>query len=166
MEELLTPILDIVTILFLSLLSAGISSVLNYALGLADNESISTGEIFFGYTLMLSRRRLKSQGDYKYVEELERSTFISNAISGFGDDEVDPLNDFLKQVSIKKSIVERAQNYFGWEKAFGMCVYCTGVWIAVLIAISISFVFQFTIFQAICLILCLPAISHLILRKI
>ncbi len=97
-------------------LAALLSLFLDYCLGLSGSE-FSPREIFSGYTSWLVRRRLSKVSLTDIADQYE-----------FGND-----NDR------EKFLYTQAEPLFTWEKAAGMCVVCTGFWIALVTGIFYTF---------------------------
>lgn len=115
---------DISFVLWFALLSSCFSLLLNYALGKPGGE-FSPYEIFSFYTVWLSKRRLIKVGLYSsYINQL------SGSLSGKKKyEQIQIINDF------NRIIYNAAEPFFTWERAFGMCIICTGFWISLIISI-------------------------------
>lgn len=105
----------------IGLLAGGLTLFLNYCIGSPASEKFSPYEIFSGYTVWLSKRRLKEAQLLRtymeqYHENLKRVTTKPERIN------LD--NDF------KKILYEAADPFFTWERGVGMCPVCTGFWIS------------------------------------
>lgn len=87
-------------------------------LALFINYIIQPGEIFGGYSVMLSKRKLKALGQWE-----QYSGMIRNA---------DNKNYLMDAHRLMK---EAAEPYFTWEKAAGMCAACCGFWISLVCGI-------------------------------
>ncbi len=135
-------------IIQLAILSALLTIFLNYCIGKPASE-FSPYEIFSGYTIWLSIKRLQAVGLYKmllddYNNNLKNATIPAQ--------EIELKNDF------KKRLYNEAEPYFTWERATGMCPICTGFWITLFTAI----LFTQNLFEIIYIIV----ISHLLTRII
>lgn len=135
-------------LLFISvgIIAAFVTIFLNYCIGKPGGE-FSPYEIFSGYTVWLSIRRLQDVDLYRqyagqYNENIQRANTKHEIIQ--------LKNDF------KKILYEAAEPYFTWERAFGMCPICTGFWVS-LIA---SLFFTFNLFEIITIVV----ISHITIR--
>ncbi len=95
----------------ISVFSASIALFVNYIIGKPGKE-FSPYEIFSGYTIWLSRWRLKRLGLLKHYEK---------------DYTNDPQGHDYAII-----IYQAAESHFTWEKAVGMCSVCTGFWISIL----------------------------------
>ncbi len=106
----------------ISVFSASIALFVNYIIGKPGKE-FSPYEIFSGYTVWLSRRRLKRLGLWdEYLKQYDQSIdscLDSSQIINFE-------NDFAG------ILYDAAASFFTWEKAIGMCSVCTGFWISIL----------------------------------
>jgi hypothetical protein len=96
-------------------LAALLSLFLDYCLGLSG-AGFSPREIFSGYTNWIVRQRLGNKvkeitESYKFEDEYDRDAFLYS----------------------------QAEPLFTWEKAAGMCVVCTGFWIALVTGIFYTF---------------------------
>lgn len=106
----------------ISLLATGINLLLNYCIGKPGSE-FSPYEIFSGYTVWLAKRRLKILGLYNEYEKM----------SGF--EKVRSVHELIiLKREFKKLIYNAAEPFFTWERAVGMCINCTGVWISIITA--------------------------------
>jgi hypothetical protein len=77
-------------------------------------------------------------------------------------------NPYLTNSS-KKELFAAGRDLFFWEFAAGMCIFCTNVWVSLLLfALPIYFfdLIQLNNFSNIFLLLTTPIFSHFILRKI
>lgn len=130
----------------MAFIAAGITIFLNYTIGKPASE-FSPYEIFSGYTVWLSIRRLKNVGLYdKYSEQ-----YHDNLVRARTKYEVISLkNDF------KRMLYNAADPFFTWERALGMCPVCTGFWI--------SLIFGYLINQNISGIIEIIVLSHIIIR--
>lgn len=106
----------------IGLISGLISIFLNYCLGKPGGE-FSPYEIFSGYTVWLSIRRLKRIG---LIQTYHRQ-FQTN---------VNQLKTEHEIISLRrdyhKMLYNAAEPFFTWERAVGMCSVCTGFWIAII----------------------------------
>lgn len=129
----------------IGLLSAGLTIFINYCIGKPASE-FSPYEIFSGYTVWLSIRRLKKVNLYeKYKKQLDEN------LSSTGQyEQVLIKNDF------KKILYDAAEPFFTWERAFGMCPICTGLWI--------SLIFGFLFTQNLLSLLVIVITSHITIR--
>ena len=94
------------------LLAGFLSVFINYCIGKPGGKEFSPNEIFSFYTVWLAKLRLKRMGVLHQYE-----------------------GDQGEQSEMKKVIVEAAERYFTWEKAFGMCVVCNGFWVSLICGI-------------------------------
>lgn len=136
-----------INIFVVAILSAFVTHFINYCIGKPASKEFSPYEIFSFYTVWLSKRRLKQVGllvqyEEQYCDNLERVKTDSQLIS--------LKNDF------KKIYYEAAEPFFTWERAFGMCPVCSGVWISLITGILFT-----KDFGSLLIIL---VISHVIIR--
>jgi hypothetical protein len=146
---------DLLEIILLSLIPCCFGYFLDYCLGQPGSDDPKTGEIFSGYTLWISRKTLQPG----YLNEItERHADML--------DSEDPMTRIQGEDQKKKVIIEEAKKLFTWQKAIGMCVFCTNVWISWISC----FVFYFTVplqnIHPIFFFLLIPIFSHAILRKL
>lgn len=131
-----------------ALLSACVTIFINYCIGKPGSE-FSPNEIFSRYTVWLSIRRLKSIGLYdgyieQYNDNLKRQT---------KQHEIIQLNNDFKRI-----LYNAAEPFFTWERAFGMCVICTGFWV--------SLFFGLIFYENFLYLLSVIVISHIFIRVI
>jgi hypothetical protein len=133
------------------------SYLLDYCLGLPGSENdIHTKEIFFPYTLWLARRRLKQHNLLKAKE-----TFFYAQLNS---DDASVRKDAVRMMKV--TIVTEGRKFFTWEYMVGMCIFCTGFWIAELTALICLFYGPHLVhFSPALLFIFLPIFSHTILRK-
>lgn len=115
----------------ISLLATGINLLINYCIGKPGSE-FSPYEIFSGYTVWLSKRRLKILGLYNQYENQVRENFKT---TNYRHERVSLINDF------DKVIYSAAEPFFTWERAAGMCSICTGVWVSIITGLLFTFNF-------------------------
>jgi hypothetical protein len=106
----------------ISLLAASISIFINYIIGKPGSE-FSPYEIFSGYTVWLSRHRLITVGLYESywfqcVESCKRAKTKHELVTIKND--------------MRRVYYNAAEPFFTWERAFGMCVICTGFWVSLI----------------------------------
>lgn len=118
---------------------AGFTAIfINYIIGKPGSQ-FSPYEIFSGYTVWLSKQRLKRLGLWVHYKNQYTKGSIQNR------------NDF------RKIIYEAAEQNFTWERAVGMCVVCTGFWIALIWGICTAGLSYFTLIKII-------VVSHVTIR--
>ena len=110
------------------LLSVGINTFLNYAIGKPGGE-FSPYEIFSQYTVWLSIRRLRQVGLYKtYANQYNQSIART-----------EQKHEVLKlKQDFNKMLYDAADPFFTWERAVGMCSICTGFWISLITGLLFS----------------------------
>lgn len=127
------------------LISTGVNALINYSIGKPGGE-FSPYEIFSGYTVWLSKRRLQQCGLLQqYYVQFEQSVKDKKPY-----EVVEISNDF------KRIVYNAAEPFFTWERAIGMCSICTGFWISLLIGLT----FTINILQLVEIIV----ISHITIR--
>lgn len=130
-------------ILFLALIPAGFSMLLDYALGFPGKEQVNPKAIFFcGWSFKLAKRRLINSGRYQEILDQMND-------SGYQDPEGITLTIFME-----------GRKRFTWEQVLGMCSFCTNFWISLIAA----FIMIFTVQHNFLLVLLIPIFSHLYLR--
>jgi hypothetical protein len=111
-------------IIELGILTGFLTIFLNYCIGKPGSE-FSPYEIFSGYTVWLSIKRLQSIGLYEtYADQYNEGLKNANT-----QHEIISLNN-----DFKKMLYNAADPYFTWERAVGMCPICTGFWITLFAA--------------------------------
>lgn len=130
----------------IGMLAAFITLFLNYCIGKPGGE-FSPYEIFSGYTVWLSKRRLRQVGLYaaywnQCVESAQRAKSKHELITLKND--------------MARIYYNAADPFFTWERAIGMCPVCTGFWIS----LGLAFLESWNIFQIIQIIV----ISHITIR--
>lgn len=83
------------------------------------NYTLQPGEIFFTYSYTLAKWRLKKMGQWDQYENI--------------------IKDVGETKEAKKLAYDAASEYFTWEKMVGMCVICTGFWIALICGLFYTF---------------------------
>lgn len=150
-------IYDLLMIIFIATCSACFSYLLDYALGqpgAKDVDDINERAIFFFWSLLLAKRRLYKDANYENIFKDRCNVGDYSILANRNED---------------KEHFARGRDLFSWELAFGMCIYCTGVWIALLFfCLPIIFfdLIQLNYFSNFFLLLTTPIFSHFILRKI
>lgn len=114
--------------IFLALNSAFLTIFLNYIIGKPGSE-FSPYEIFSGYTVWLSIRRLKKIGLIKTYHSQFQDSFIKIK---------NPHEYYPLKMDYHKILYNAAEPYFTWERALGMCSVCTCFWISLITSICFS----------------------------
>lgn len=140
---------DIFMLIFMAVISACISYMLDYGLGLPgadDVERINSGAFLAWWTYVLAKRAIPHEemlSCKKYAHE-----------------------DVIAKKARKHEAIVVGRQYFTWQYAFGMCIFCTGFWIAIIWA-GIASTFENTnYFPHWLIFITTPVFSHLILRKL
>ncbi len=131
-------ITDILLILLLSAIPACFNYFLDYCLGSPMDEDPNAKEILSWYSLFLASWRLRREK--KLISDHSRTQ--------------------------GKTILLQAQKYYTWEKAFGMCIYCTGFWCALIAATVFYFTIPLSFIHRSAMFFLVPIFSHTILRKL
>lgn len=109
-------------------LAACLTIFINYCIGKPGGE-FSPYEIFSGYTVWLSKRRLKKVGLFwQYWDQFKDNEQRNETHAGL----ITLKNDF------NKILYEAADPFFTWERAAGMCSVCSGVWISIIVGCCFS----------------------------
>lgn len=146
---------ELIFIILLSSIPAAFSFLLDYCLGHPGGD-INNKSIFFKYTLALALRRVKKIKG-KNWKEFKQSFFVD-----VEDLETrDGMTDQFEQ-----TVVLIGRKFFTWERAVGMCIYCTNVYIATIAAGLFFFFIPTAFFHPGLYFIFIPVFSHLILRKI
>lgn len=130
----------------IGILAALLNIFINYILGKPSGQ-FSPHEIFSSYTIWLSKRRLKKMNLYKdYVDQYDEMLASTYRVSS----RQSAINDF------NVMLYQAAEPFFTWERALGMCVVCTGVWV--------SLIFGLLFTQNFLDLLIIILISHILIR--
>lgn len=157
---------DLAFIFTLGIISAMASYYLDYLLGHPGKDSPNEKAIFFGWTLFLAKRRLKhvkSAGGESRIKNM-RDDIMFGFASSLNND-----NPIIRHTAIrntKLSLVTQAKEFFKWEHAVGMCIYCTNVWINILSGLILIWFVRLNEMPIYFLPLLLIIFSHFVLRKI
>lgn len=135
-----------IQVILIGVLSAFLTHFINYCIGKPGSE-FSPYEIFSGYTVWLSKRRLKWMLIYdQYEKQLNEN--------------VRRCEDYYEQIQIKndfkKILYNAAEPFFTWERAVGMCQVCTGFWVSLISGIFFT--------QNLLSLLIIVLISHITIR--
>ncbi len=143
----------LIFLLLLSLTPVGFSMLLDFTLGHPGKDEINNKAIFYGYTFWLAKRRLIKEGLYYELEK------------GFLEDSKNFTDKIVKNnlyTNFRRSVVMNAKDFFTWEHAFGICIFCTGAWISLLFGVLLYIFGIINIYFIILVII----FSHLLLRKL
>ncbi len=111
--------------IYIGLFAAALSVFINYIIGKPGSE-FSPYEIFSFYTVWLSKRRLRKMGLYfTYHNQFWESMRKAQTRSERRD----------LELQYHQILYNAADPYFTWERAFGMCVICTGFWVSLAVAL-------------------------------
>jgi hypothetical protein len=136
-------------ILLIGLISGFLSIFINYCIGKPSSEKFSPYEIFSGYTVYLSIRRLKKLGLYS---EYEKQYNQGISLTKTKAEVINFKNDF------KKMLYEAADPFFTWERAAGMCPVCNGAWLSLICGICFTYNLVFLII--------IVVVSHVTIRTL
>lgn len=129
---------DIILIILLSAIPAAFSYFLDYCLGSPMDDDPNAKEILSWYSLFLASWRLRRE---------KKTPSDQSRTQG-------------------KTILLAARKYYTWEKAFGMCIYCTGFWIALTAATVYYITVPLQFINSSFLFFLVPIFDHTILRKL
>lgn len=139
-------------LLFGSIFTALLILMIDYGLGFPADDKTGYGSFLFSYSLFLATRRYKKSPQYsmyygQYIEQLNNT------------------DDILEKHRIRRNFEElvftSGNQLFTWEKAFGMCPFCTHFWITV---ITFFLIFIFGPNENIIIFTFYLTFSHAILR--
>lgn len=145
---------EFIFLLLLAIGPAGFSLFLDYCFGKPMSDEPNVQAIFFRYTLFLSRLRLGPGRIYDMKNDLKPLL-----MSGDWEQRADG----YRQLNL--TILMEARKFFKWEQAFGMCVFCSNLWVSLIFATVYSLTIPLVHFNTFCFFLFIPITSHLILRK-
>ncbi len=113
----------------LSLIAALFIFMLDYGLGHPADapEKIGYGSFLFSYSLFLSTLRLVKAGLYSDMHE----QYISQKPT-------DALHSHQIKRQFEQLVFTQGRQLFTWEKAFGMCPYCTHFWFTLFLFIMVN----------------------------
>jgi hypothetical protein len=155
-------IVDIITLIFLAIVSACLSYLIDYCLGrpsVDDSNDINPRAIFFFWTLYLSNRRLKGKAvRYNIVKSFETELRHEDIT----------IREAAKRM-VKQETVAKAKMLFTWEQALGMCIICTNFWVSVLLIALPVYLLHLISLQVLpdfFILLTTPILAHFIIRKI
>lgn len=148
-------ILDIFSLLLLSLIPACFNFFLDYTLGHPMSDNVSSKAIFFRYAYWLAKRKISAsalQTLTDYYSPMINSTDPAQARDGKSQFQV--------------AVVMQGRESFYWEQPIGMCPFCTNFWIALFVSFIVYFTIPFSVVDPIFTLLIIPVFSHAILRKL
>lgn len=145
---------EFIFLLLLAIGPAGFSLFLDYCFGKPGSEEVNTRSIFFFYTYWLSRKRI-GPGKESDIRETYKPML----------DSTDPEVRFDGLRQVKTTIVLEARKKFTWEQAFGMCVFCSNLWVSLIFSIIYFLTIPLADFSPFCFFIFIPITSHSILRK-
>lgn len=147
---------DIIVLILLSTIPAAISYFLDFCLGHPMSDKVHMKAIFFPYALFLAYRRLKIN---------RRLMEVNNMFSGLlNTEDKNEFREAKKRMNL--TILQMGREYFTWEQAVGMCIFCTNFWIALVAATIIYFTIPLSFINSFFVFLTIPFFSHSILRKL
>lgn len=155
---------DIIFTILLSLIPCCFSYFLDYCLGhpMSDNPQIK--EVFSWYSLFLAKRRLDSiQNSLESGRSIFRN-LNTHFYPMLSNDDPAQRRDGRDQLN--KTIMLEAQKHFTFEKALGMCPFCTNFWISQAAATVFFFYIHLAFINPIFFFILIPIFSHTILRKL
>lgn len=148
-------LIDIITSILLAAIPACFSYLLDYALGQPMSEKASVKEIFSWYSIALSKNALP---------EKKQQEIIAGLSPMLHSDDPDLRRQGKEQLNMSYLLV--GKEYFFYQKALGMCPFCTNFWIALIAAIVFIFTIPTLFMNPIFFLLLIPIFSHAILRKL
>lgn len=149
-------LIEIILLIFLAFVPACFSYFLDNTLGYpGKDDGPNTKAIFFPYTLKMATRRLT---------KAQYNALVKNFESLLNSDDPDQRADGKRLLDT--SIVIQGRKHFTWEMAFGMCIFCTGFWIALISAFIMFWQVEFIAIFPPFVFIIIPIFSHTILRKL
>jgi hypothetical protein len=142
---------DLLTIFVLSTIPAAFGLLLDYALGFPGKEEGPNAKAIF---FKIWSYRLAEWA----VKRAEKYSEIRDRFSNF--DRTPEMEEL-----IEKTIFIEGKKLFHIEQAFGMCVFCTNVWLSLITATILYFHVDFLTINHKFLFLLIPIYSHCIIRK-
>lgn len=149
-------LIDILTLVALSLIPATFGFFLDYALGHPMSETeVSNKAIFFRYSLWLASRRLSVE---------KKKELVAHFADGLNDK--DPHERETARKMYQLSIMQAGRELFFYEQAIGMCPYCTNFWLCQITALILFLTTPLSFIHPAFFFLLIPIFSHTILRKL
>lgn len=150
-------VIDLLLIILLAAVPATFGFFLDYCLGHPMSEDkVSVKEIFFPYSLMLAKRRLRQMKLLKGIN--------NNFNSLMNSDDPGTRKEGIKQLNL--TIMIEGRKYFTFEQAIGMCPFCTNFWLSMIAATFFFFLIPLSFFNPFVFFIFIPIFSHTILRKL
>lgn len=118
--------------LLISLVPFSVSLLLDLCFGKPAAEEYDRKAIFFGWSLLLAKRRLKQAGKFKEIED----TYLPNLNSK------DLTIKHSAEMEYKKVVFEQGRDFFDWELGVGMCPFCTNVRASILFSLLYLLLFS------------------------
>jgi hypothetical protein len=146
---------DIILTILLSLIPATANQFLDYCLGKPMSEEYSMKEIFFPYSFFLAKRRVTP------LELIEMRDALKPMLTND-----DPAIRSEGEEQLKRTIFLKGRDRFYWEKAVGMCPFCTNFWFCMIAATVFYFTIPLNFIDPLFFFLLVPIFSHSILRKL
>lgn len=144
---------NIVFLIFIALISAAFSYMLDFGLGYPGKEQaeeINTKSFLFFWSLFLATRKL-TRGELFEIRDLYQTK--KNATK---------YEKEMLERQYKIHVFGIGRELFTWEFAIGMCIFCTNFYISLILAGIV----YLTSFHDWIIFLSTPALAHLILRKL
>lgn len=150
---------ELFLIMLFSIVATSFSYTLDFCLGTpgqTEADRVNVSAIFFKYSLGLAVRRLIKNNCYtstvqKYSHQLNSENAILRKNAA---------------IELDKELFSLGRMFFSWEHALGMCVYCTGIWIALLLSAILFFTVDLHFINHWFLFILVPIFSHILLRKL
>lgn len=106
------------------LVSVSFSKFLELCFGYPGKEftsDIDAGAIFFGWSYHLAYMRVEIVHGEQWIRDLN-----ARVLAEF----THPADVLTAKRDFKRAIFMEGRQFFTWERAFGMCIYCTNFWVS------------------------------------
>lgn len=147
-----------VYILMLALIPVSFSMLLDFTLGHPGKDEPNVHGIFFGWTFFLAKKKLQkiptSEGTVYEQMVIDYQNDTEHTIGVYGRR--------MLHLAFQKNILLNAKEFFTFEHALGMCIFCTNVWVSLLFGIGLCLIGFISIYYIPLIII----FSHLLLRKL
>lgn len=160
-------ITDIILLVLGAVISAAISVFLNFALGkpgaaaepnMDGEELINPHAVLFDWTLELANRRFRRHYSDKEQKEWEKQyTTMREGVNCYQKQ--------LYHLQEMRDRVVKGREFFTWEHAAGMCIYCTNFWVSLAVSVIMLFLVQLSFLPTVFYFLFIPFVAHLLIKK-
>ena len=112
--------MNIILIITTAILSLSVTVFIRTLIGFYGKEWHANA-IFSKYIFFLSKKVLQKNGVYKEIED------------NFGS-----VSDLAAKRLFWQTVYSRASDYFTWQSPLGICLYCTNIWVSIIVGILIT----------------------------